>query len=97
MLRHFERLGGEVRLHDPVMRIDTLGAKATGVTTQSGWSGAFAAVASNADLVHTYRDLLARHPAGRTMAKRLARSASAPRCSSSTSGSKAAGRAFPIT
>ncbi len=78
MLRQFERLGGEVRLHDPVVQIDTLGSRVTGVTTQSGWSGTFAAVASNADIMHSYRDLLGRAERGKTMARRLARKRFSP-------------------
>ena len=78
MQRHFERLGGEVRMHDPVVRIDTLGSRATGVTTQSGWSGTFAAIASNADIVHSYRDLLGGSARGQTMGRRLARKRFSP-------------------
>jgi phytoene desaturase len=78
MLRQFERLGGEVRLHDPVVRIETLGSRATGVVTQSGWSGTFAAIASNADIVHTYRDLLGGDARGSTMARRLAKKRFSP-------------------
>jgi len=59
MVRHFERLGGTMRLGDPVIRIETLGNRVSGVATRSGWSGDFDAVASNADLMHSYRDLLA--------------------------------------
>jgi len=58
MVTHFERLGGVLRLGDPVASIDTLGDRATGVTTRSGWSVATDAVASNADIMHSYRDLL---------------------------------------
>ncbi|MBX9796289.1 phytoene desaturase [Sphingomonas sp.] len=58
MVRHFERLGGVVRLGDPVASIETLGDRATGVTTQSGWHQDADAVASNADIMHSYRDLL---------------------------------------
>lgn len=58
MVRHFERLGGQVRLGDPVARIATSDDRVTAVETQSGWSAYFDAVASNADLVHSYRDLL---------------------------------------
>jgi phytoene desaturase len=72
MLRHFERLGGEVRLHDPVVRMEATATRVTEVETRSGWRGRFDAVASNADVVHTYRDLLGGTPRGRTMAKRLA-------------------------
>jgi phytoene desaturase len=59
MVRHFERLGGVVRLGDPVASIETLGDRATGVTTQGGFRLDVDAVASNADIMHSYRDLLA--------------------------------------
>ncbi|MEZ0496200.1 phytoene desaturase [Sphingomonas sp. IW22] len=58
MVRQFERLGGVVRLDDPVASIETLGDRATGVTTASGFHLDVDAVASNADLMHSYRDLL---------------------------------------
>lgn len=58
MVKHFERIGGTIRLSDPVTSIDTMGDKASGVTCKSGWSGTFDAVASNADVMHSYRDLL---------------------------------------
>ncbi|WP_294298508.1 phytoene desaturase [uncultured Sphingomonas sp.] len=58
MVRHFERLGGTVRLDAPVDTIDTLGDRATGVTLKSGETIAADMVASNGDLMHTYRDLL---------------------------------------
>jgi phytoene desaturase len=58
MVRHFERLGGVLRLGDPVAAIDTLGDRVTGVRTASGFELAVDAVASNADVVHSYRDLL---------------------------------------
>jgi phytoene desaturase len=59
MARLFERLGGTLRVGAPVARIDTLGERATGVTLASGETIAADAVASNGDIVHTYRDLLA--------------------------------------
>jgi phytoene desaturase len=58
MVAQFERLGGTLRLHDPVLHIHTLGDRATEVETVSGWRERFDAVASNADIMHTYRDLL---------------------------------------
>ena len=58
MVTHFERLGGTLRLADPVASIDTLGDRATGVTTRSGWHLDCDMVASNADIMHSYRDLL---------------------------------------
>jgi phytoene desaturase len=54
MVRHFERLGGTVRLGDPVAKIGTSGRRLTEVSTKSGWSKQFDAVASNADVVRTY-------------------------------------------
>ena len=72
MVTHFERLGGAVRLHDPVVRIHTLGDRVTEVETQSGWRERFDAVASNADIVHSYRDLLGETSRGRSEARRLA-------------------------
>ncbi len=58
MVKHFERIGGTIRLSDPVTGIDTIGDRASGVTCKSGWSETFDAVASNADVMHSYRDLL---------------------------------------
>ena len=59
LVTQFERLGGVLRLDDPVTSIETLGDRATGVTTASGWSGQAEAIAANSDIMHTYRDLLA--------------------------------------
>ncbi len=78
MVRHFERLGGEVRLHDPVVRIDAAHHRVGEVETRSGWSGRFDAVASNADVVHTYRDLLRGTRRGEVMAGRLAKKRFSP-------------------
>jgi phytoene desaturase len=54
----FKELGGEIRLDSPVERIHTSNGRVTGVTTADGWHGDFDAVASNADVVHTYDALL---------------------------------------
>lgn len=70
MLRHFERIGGEVRIGDPVTRIHSLGDRVTAVETRSGWQAPFDAVASNGDIVHSYRDLMPDN----TQAQRRARS-----------------------
>lgn len=59
MVAQFQRIGGTLRLDDPVTSIETLGDRATGVTTKSGWSGEADMVAANSDIMHTYRDLLA--------------------------------------
>jgi phytoene desaturase len=73
MVRLFERLGGVLRLDDPVAKIDTASDRATGVTTQSGWQCEADMVATNADLMHSYRDLLGGHRRGKRAAKSLAR------------------------
>ncbi|HTH27404.1 MAG TPA: phytoene desaturase [Sphingobium sp.] len=73
MVRHFERLGGTLRLGDPVARIDTLGDRATGVETVGGYHVTADAVASNADLVHSYGTLLSGHGRGPAQAEKLAR------------------------
>ncbi len=70
MVTHFERLGGVVKLADPVISIETLGDKATGVTTASGWVGTADMVACNGDVMHIYKDLLKTSRSGqRTKAK----------------------------
>jgi len=78
MVRHFERLGGTIRLHDPVVQVHTLGNRASEVETQSGWRERFDAVASNADIVHSFRDLLSGSPRGRQMARRLVKKRYSP-------------------
>jgi len=78
MVRQFERLGGELRLGDPVSRIVTEGERVSGVETLSGWRGGFDAVASNGDLVHSYRDLLGHTRRGGQAARRLQRKRFSP-------------------
>ncbi|WP_404712489.1 phytoene desaturase [Sphingomonas sp. MMS24-J13] len=72
MVALFERLGGTVRLGDPVAEIETRGDRATAVRTQGGWRQEFDAVASNADVMHSYRDLLGGSARGRKVAGKLA-------------------------
>jgi phytoene desaturase len=76
MVRHFERIGGTLRLDDPVANIATEGSRASAVTTKSGWSARFDAVASNADVVRTY-DMLG-HKRGPSAAKALRRKRFSP-------------------
>lgn len=78
MVKHFERLGGKLRLHDPVLHIHTLGNRVTEVETASGWMERFDAVASNADIMHSYRDLLGDNPQGKKMAKSLGKKRFSP-------------------
>lgn len=72
MVKHFERLGGTIRLHDPVLHIHTLGDRASELETVSGWRERFDAVASNADIMHSYRDLLSDSTRGPQVARKLA-------------------------
>ena len=71
MAKHFERLGGKIRLGDPVKRIDTIGDRVSGVETQKGVRFDCDAVASNGDVVHTYGDLLGDIARGRRIAGNL--------------------------
>lgn len=54
MVRHFERLGGTLRLGDAVAQIHHENDRVTGVTTRSGWHAAADMIASNGDVVHSY-------------------------------------------
>jgi phytoene desaturase len=78
MIRQFQRIGGEVRMGDGVAQITSLGNRVTGVITKSGWQANFDAVASNGDLVHTYRDLLSDNTHARREAARLKRKSFSP-------------------
>jgi phytoene desaturase len=76
MVRHFERLGGTVRLNDPVEQIETENGRASAVRTRSGWKESFDGIASNADVVRTY-DMLG-HKRGRQGAAKLRRKRFSP-------------------
>lgn len=67
----FQRLGGTLRVGDPVREIHTIGDQITEVECASGWRERFDAVASNGDLVHTYGTLLKNTVRGKEMAKKL--------------------------
>jgi phytoene desaturase len=58
MVRLFEDLGGTVRLNAEIARIETAGGRATAVILKDGSRHGFDQIASNADVVHTYRDLM---------------------------------------
>lgn len=63
MAKLFEDLGGALRLNAPVDRIVTEGDRVTGVISAGEHLGADM-VASNADVMHTYGDLLRDDPRG---------------------------------
>jgi phytoene desaturase len=78
MVTQFERIGGTMRLGDPVEEIETIGDRVSGVRTKSGWSAQADAVASNADIMHSYRDLLKSSPRGPRVARSLERKRFSP-------------------
>ena len=71
LAERFQKLGGEIRLHDPVVRIHTVGNRVTEVECASGWRSKVTIAASNADVVHTYRDLLPGTQRGPALARKL--------------------------
>jgi phytoene desaturase len=78
MVTHFKRLGGTVRLSDPVKQVHTFGCRASEVETLSGWKQRFDAVASNADIVHSYKALLGGSQRGAQYGAKLARKRFSP-------------------
>ncbi len=68
----FRELGGEIRLDCEADEILTCGSRVVGLTAKDGWRGEFDAVASNADVVWTYRELLRNEPRAARPARRLA-------------------------
>ncbi|MEN3973140.1 phytoene desaturase [Sphingomicrobium sp. XHP0235] len=76
MVTHFERIGGTIRLGDPVTRIVTNGDRVTGVETASGERLDADTVASNGDVVATYG--LLDHPRGKKQHKAMAKKRFSP-------------------
>jgi len=70
MVRLIEDLGGEVRTGAPVERILMEGDRATGVLS-AGREEQFDLVATNANVMHSYKDLLGHHKRGRDESRRL--------------------------
>jgi phytoene desaturase len=73
MAELFQEIGGELRLNAPVEKIHTANGRVTGLTTGDGWTADFDAVASNADVVHTYGTLLDGNPHAASTTARLNR------------------------
>jgi len=71
LVRLFTDLGGELRLDCPVAAIETRNARVTGVALESGGSIGADVIASNADVVHTYRHLLRDAPDVERTGRRL--------------------------
>jgi len=64
MVRLFQDIGGRIEVNAPVARIETEGNRVSGVRLDDGRLFPAEAVASNADVVHTYASLLGQHPRG---------------------------------
>ena len=71
LVRLFEDLGGTLRLNAPVQKITTREGRVTGILNHDGEFEAFDTVASNADVMHTYRELLVDDPRGKKVSKAL--------------------------
>ena len=73
LVRLFQDLGGELELNAKVSRMETTGSRISRVELADGRRFDTPAVASNADVVHTYEKLLGHHPAGAARAGALKR------------------------
>ncbi|WP_312666538.1 phytoene desaturase [Pantoea sp. CTOTU49201] len=73
MAQLFEDLGGELLLNAEVSQLETSGNRISGVQLKDGRRFDAAAVASNADVVHTYDKLLRHHPLAMKRATSLKR------------------------
>ncbi|MEM9838976.1 MAG: phytoene desaturase [Pseudomonadota bacterium] len=69
----FEDLGGKTIIGDPVEEVTEVNGRLRTVRTQGGFEADFDAVASNADIVHTYEKLLGKSPRGQKAASALKR------------------------
>lgn len=67
----FEDLGGSLRLNSEVTKIEAAGKRIVGLSCADGYSARFDAVASNADVAHTYGGLLGHTARGRKQRKAL--------------------------
>jgi len=71
MVKLFEDIGGTIELNAAVAQIETRDGRASGVRLIDGRRFEADAVASNADVVHTYATLLGEHPRGTSRAAEL--------------------------
>jgi len=74
LVKLFEDLGGEIRLNSPVDEIVTENNEVTGVRLKDGEFIASHYVASNADIVHTYKHLLRAAKPAQAATRKLERS-----------------------
>ncbi|KKN93112.1 hypothetical protein LCGC14_0202010 [marine sediment metagenome] len=73
MVKLFEDLGGKLELNASVSRIEVSNGRVNEVEVADGRRFKLDALASNADVVHTYGQLLGHHPRGASKARSLRR------------------------
>jgi phytoene desaturase len=78
LVKLFEDLGGQVIMGQKVERIEAAAGHVMGVKLADGTELRVDTVASNGDVVHTYKDLLGHHPRGRKMSKAMQRKSFSP-------------------
>ena len=71
LVRLFEDIGGRIELNAPVAHIETGAGRVSGVRLEDGRRFDADAVASNADVVHTYAKLLGGHARGAAQGEAL--------------------------
>jgi len=78
LLKLFTDLGGTIHLNTKVEAIEAAAGHVMGVRLPDGTQMRFDSVASNGDVVHTYKELLGHHPRGVKMAKTMQRKSHSP-------------------
>lgn len=78
MARLFTDIGGELLLGHPVENIETAAGHVIGLRLSTGEERRFDAIASNADIMHTYGKLLSGHTRGQQVAATLDRKSWSP-------------------
>ena len=71
LVKVFKENGGEIECNAEVSGIQTLGNQVTGVKFKNATPWKCQAVVSNADVVHTYKNLMSHHPRANEMARKL--------------------------
>ncbi len=71
LVRYFQDLGGQLELNAEVARLETRGDRLSAAVLADGRRFEADAIASNADVVHTYKALLKDHPRGQKEGRRL--------------------------
>ena len=73
MVKLFKDLGGHLRLSTEITDIHTEGDRVTAIEAADGWKLEADLIASNADVVHTYKQLLRKHARGQKYGKSLSK------------------------